>query len=114
MSCKSLGFTIMRDWTDEPDELVAETLGLVEKSKTSSSSATKLAAEVDPNVTEAEITAQTVLAEPLAKEASIVGKGERDEIRRRLADFKAHQERWTRERADFANSIMGRIKPEAK
>lgn len=33
-------------------------------------------------------------------------KSEREEIVRRVASFKAHQERWTREREDYANSIL--------
>jgi hypothetical protein len=35
---------------------------------------------------------------------------ERDQIRQRVANFKAHQERFAREREDFAASIVKRIR----
>jgi uncharacterized protein YecA (UPF0149 family) len=31
---------------------------------------------------------------------------EREEIRKRVASFKAHQEQWTRERENYASSIL--------
>jgi hypothetical protein len=34
---------------------------------------------------------------------------ERDEIRQRVANFKAHQERFIREREDFATSLLNRM-----
>ena len=34
---------------------------------------------------------------------------ERDEIRQRVANFKAHQERLIREREDFATSLLNRM-----
>lgn len=34
---------------------------------------------------------------------------EREEISRHVASFKAHQERWIREREEYANSILKRI-----
>jgi hypothetical protein len=33
----------------------------------------------------------------------------RDEIRQRVANFKAHQERFAREREDFAGSLLNRM-----
>ncbi|MBM7487729.1 MULTISPECIES: hypothetical protein [Bradyrhizobium] len=42
------------------------------------------------------------------------GGSERDEIRKRVERFKAHQERFTREREDHAESLLGRIRPMTK
>jgi hypothetical protein len=37
------------------------------------------------------------------------GGSEREEIRRRVANFKAHQQRFTREREDYAASTLMRV-----
>ena len=39
-----------------------------------------------------------------------LNNSERDEIRQRVANFKAHQERFAREREDFAAFILKRIR----
>lgn len=36
-------------------------------------------------------------------------KSEREEIARKVANFRAHQERWIREREDYANSVLKKI-----
>ena len=38
-----------------------------------------------------------------------MGDTERDEIRQRLSNFKAHQERFAREREEFAASLLKRM-----
>lgn len=42
------------------------------------------------------------------------GGSERDEIKKRVESFKAHQERFMREREEYADSLMRRIKPITK
>ncbi|WP_409192033.1 hypothetical protein [Bradyrhizobium sp. RDM4] len=42
------------------------------------------------------------------------GGSERDEIRKRVESFKAHQERFMRERQDRAESLLRRIRPITK
>jgi len=42
-------------------------------------------------------------------DARWTANSEREEIRRRVASFKAHQEQWIRERESYANSILQRI-----
>ena len=37
-------------------------------------------------------------------------RSERDEIRQRVANFKAHQERFAREREDYAASLLERMR----
>jgi hypothetical protein len=39
-----------------------------------------------------------------------LNNSEREQIRQRVANFKAHQERFAREREDFAASILKRIR----
>jgi hypothetical protein len=40
-------------------------------------------------------------------------KSERDEIRQRVANFKAHQERFAREREDFAASLLQKMREQS-
>ncbi|MGY0576071.1 hypothetical protein ACTGJ9_037840 [Bradyrhizobium sp. RDM12] len=42
------------------------------------------------------------------------GDSERDEIRKRVESFKAQQERFMREREEYANSLLRRIRPITK
>ena len=39
-----------------------------------------------------------------------LSNSERDQIRQRVANFKAHQERFAREREDFAASLLKRMR----
>jgi len=39
-----------------------------------------------------------------------LNKSERDQIRQRVANFKAHQERFAREREDFAASLLKKMR----
>ena len=47
--------------------------------------------------------------EPNRMPPANLNNSERDHIRQRVANFKAHQERFAREREDFAASILKRI-----
>jgi hypothetical protein len=57
--------------------------------------------DLDALVQETMAIAKSIRVEPLVSE--------RDEIRQRVANFKAHQERLRREREDFATSRLNRM-----
>jgi hypothetical protein len=84
-------------------------------------------AELDALVQESMVLAKSIRVEPAAPRAIIEPpvprnivepnrlppvsppKSERDEIRERVSNFKAHQERFAREREEFAASLLKRI-----
>ena len=76
----------MTNWQADLDALVQETMALTKS------------VSVEPTVTPA-------LVEPNRLPANL-DRSERDEIRQRVANFKAHQERFAREREDFAASLL--------
>lgn len=87
----------MHDWKSELDALVAETTAF----------ARSLKIEIErpqPN----EAVAQATSSRP------DYGGSERDEIKKRVESFKAHQERFMREREEYADSLLRRIKPITK
>lgn len=89
----------MQDWKSELDALVAETVAFARSLK-----------------------GQTEWPQPQPKEvveqgASSVpdyGRSERDEIRKRVESFKAHQKRFMREREEYADSLLRQIRPITK
>jgi len=107
----------MEEWKKELDALVAETLAFVKAVNPSSSTPVNPAAspaglvrDQSDNAT----TPQSALPTPAGDNPTIEdwAMREREEIRQRLASFKAHQESWIRERADYASSRMSKIKPQ--
>ena len=50
------------------------------------------------------------VVEPNRLPAVNPNNSERDEIRQRVANFKAHQERFAREREDYAASLLERMR----
>jgi hypothetical protein len=63
-------------------------------------------------MTDRKIDADALVQETMAIAKSIRVEppvSERDEIRQRVANFKAHQERLIREREDFATSLLNRM-----
>jgi len=89
----------MHDWKSELDALVAETMAF----------ARSLKVEIEPPRPEPK--------EALERGGLSVpdhGGSERDEIRKRVESFKAHQERFLRERAEYADSLLRRIRPITK
>jgi hypothetical protein len=50
------------------------------------------------------------VVEPNRLPAVNLNNSERDEIRQRVANFKAHQERFAREREDYAASLLERMR----
>ncbi|SCB55789.1 hypothetical protein GA0061098_105410 [Bradyrhizobium shewense] len=89
----------MRDWKSELDALVAEAMafaGSVKVEIEGPRPQLKKVADLDgPSVPHD-------------------GSSERDQIRKRVESFKAHQERLMREREEYANSQLRRIRPITK
>lgn len=89
----------MHDWKSELDALVAETMAF----------AKSLKVEIErPRPQPTEIDERRGLSVP------DYGTSERDEIRKRVESFKAHQERFMREREEYAASLLRRIRPITK
>jgi hypothetical protein len=77
----------MTNWQAELDALMQETMRLTKS------------AGVEPVIPRAVI-------EPNRMSPGTLNNSERDQIRQRVANFKAHQERFAREREDFAASLL--------
>ncbi|MDA9448265.1 hypothetical protein XI01_16335 [Bradyrhizobium sp. CCBAU 21360] len=89
----------MHDWKSELDALVAETMAFARAMKV----------EIEqPTSQRKEIVERGDLGMPDH------GGSERDEIRKRVESFKAHQERFIREREEYADSLLRRIGPITK
>jgi hypothetical protein len=81
----------MTNWQADLDALVQETMALTKSVRVERPI---LRAVVEPN---------RMLALSLKN-------SERDQIRQRVANFKAHQERFAREREDYAASLLERMR----
>ena len=81
----------MTNWKADLDTLVEETTAFAKKHR------------VVPPM-------PRTFAEPSRLPPVNLNNSERDEIRLRVSNFKAHQERFTREREEFAASQMKRIR----
>ncbi|MCD9824062.1 hypothetical protein [Bradyrhizobium japonicum] len=89
----------MYDWKSELDALVAETMAFTRSLKV----------EIEPPRPQPKEVAERVeYSEPG------YGVSERDQIRKRVESFKAHQERFMREREEYADSLLRRIRPITK
>jgi hypothetical protein len=60
-----------------------------------------------PRVVEAPV--PLIITEPSRLPPVSLPRSERDEIRERVSNFRAHQERFTREREEFAATLLKRI-----
>jgi hypothetical protein len=80
----------MTNWQADLDALVKETMALTKSVR------------VEPPIPRA-------VVEPNRMQTLNLNNSERDEIRKRVANFKAHQERFAREREDFAASQLKRM-----
>jgi hypothetical protein len=81
----------MIDWQAELDALMQETMRLTKS------------AGVEPLIPRAVI-------EPNRMSPVNLNNSERDQIRQRVANFKAHQESFAREREDFATSRLKKMR----
>jgi hypothetical protein len=89
----------MTDWNADFDALVQETMAVAKNNR------------VDPPSprTIVEPSAPRTTVEPSRLPPASLPKSERDEIRDRVSNFKAHQERFTREREGYAASQIKRM-----
>jgi hypothetical protein len=98
----------MHSWKKDLDALVEQTIAFAR-------AVTKEVKPqiVDPGQDQAETVPQDSTSQPAGDETPIrkTASNEREEIGRRLASFKAHQEKWTRDREEYANSMLDRIRP---
>jgi hypothetical protein len=79
----------MTNWQADLDALVQETMALTKSMR------------VEPPST---------VVEPNRMLALYLKNSERDQIRQRVANFKAHQARFAREREDYAASLLERMR----
>jgi hypothetical protein len=84
----------MTNWQAELDALVQETMRLTKS------------AGIEPPIP------RTVI-EPNRMPPVNLNNSERDQIRQRVANFKAHQERFAREREDFAASLVKKMREQS-
>jgi hypothetical protein len=87
----------MADWKTELDALVKETMAFAKNLR------------VGPPMPRAIVLEPNRIAEPPVKRI----ESEREEIRQRVANFKAHQQRFIRELEDHASSEWRRIRASA-
>jgi hypothetical protein len=83
---------MMIDWKSDLDAFVQETMAFTKSLRV-------------------ELPMPRTIVEPNRKPPVNVNNSERDEIRQRVSNFKAHQDRFAREREDFAASQMKRMLP---
>ena len=81
----------MTNWQSELDALMQETMRITKS------------AGVEPFIPRAVI-------EPNRMSPVNLNSSERDQIRQRIANFKTHQERFAREREDFAASLLQKMR----
>jgi hypothetical protein len=81
----------MTDWRADLDALVQETMALTKSIR------------AEPPMPRAVVEPSQTLP------AANLNRSERDEIRQRVSNFRAHQERFAREREEFAVSLLKRM-----
>jgi len=108
------------EWMKERDLLIAETMEFVQ-SLTGSKPGLRPPSGTDPGVAAAPLEAAKILADeslesPQAIQpgvrlpGAIVGGDVRTEIQTRLANFRAHQERFHREREEYFSATLARAR----
>ncbi len=85
----------MSDWKAELDALVSETMDFARNLRS------QLPVSIAPP--------EPIRPEPVKLEPMNWGGSEREEIQRRVANFKAHQQQHTRQRQDYAASEWQRM-----
>ena len=81
----------MNNWKTDLDALVEETMAFTKGVRV-------------------QLPMPSAVVEPNRLPAVNLNNSERDEIRQRVANFKAHQERFAREREDYAASLLERMR----
>jgi hypothetical protein len=89
----------MAGWKTDLDALVEETMAFVKSNRVEPSTPPPI---VEPPV-------PRTLVEPSRLPPTSLPKSERDEIRERVSNFKAHQERVAQEREEYAASLLKKM-----
>lgn len=89
----------MQRWMRDRDLLVEETLAFVQRVATGNPVRIETAKQIEPP--------NTVAMPPIAKPKDKLS--ERDAIRKRVADFKATQHKFQREREDYFRRTMSKV-----
>jgi hypothetical protein len=112
----------MSNWKAERDALVSEMMAFAEAVRSQRPISTKAVAPIQlplgvperfqqpaPNLSEDAHVVSDEISEPPRLEPMKWGGSEREEIGKRVATFKANQQRFTREREDYALSTLMRV-----
>jgi len=94
-----MGGIKMAGWKADLDALVQEAMALAKSIRVEPAAPRAI---IEPPV-------PRTIVEPSRLPSVSLPKSERDEIRERVSNFKAHQERVTREREEFAASLLRRM-----
>jgi hypothetical protein len=100
----------VKHWKSELDALIKDTMAFAAAAQVTVS-ASRVAVVPSMSLSE-QPSAKTIAAIPPPLHDTLPttwASPEREEIRTRVASFKAHQERWIREREEYANSILRSI-----
>jgi hypothetical protein len=97
----------MEKWKSDLDALINDTMAMVAAAR-ATGAVRGLAVAQPPSTPQSSGT--TELPSPMSVlDPGWTASAEREEIRRRVANFKAHQEWWIRERENYADSILKNI-----
>ena len=97
----------MEKWKSDLDALVNDTMAMVAAAQANGSVSGFAVAQMSS--TPEPLGATELPSHVRVDDARWTANSEREEIRKRVASFKAHQEQWIRERENYANSILKRI-----
>jgi hypothetical protein len=103
----------VKDWRNELDALVSETMAFV-KAVTPDAAVSVVPLGDDQTVPTTPTQPLDTAAAPLQEAAVGSAEDEREQIRQRLADFKALQQRWIREREEFAQSMLSKARSDQR
>ena len=90
----------VQQWMRDRDLLVEETLAFVQRAATNNPVRIETAEQIEPP--------NTIAMPPIAKPKDKLS--ERDAIRKRVADFKATQHKFEREREDYFRKAMSKVR----
>jgi hypothetical protein len=99
----------MADWRTELEALVSETMAFVEANQSQKPAASIVA--LSPAKPPSEITSEAPPARNDVPTALGNLSADRDDIDRRVGNFRAYQQRLIREREDYAASVLNKIAP---
>lgn len=102
----------MADWRTELEALVSETMAFVEANRSQKPAASNVASS--PAKPPSESTSESPLDRNDVPTAIGSRSAERDDINRRVGNFRAYQQRLIREREDYAISVLNKIAPSTR